>query len=397
MTLSARRGFAIMATLVFVCLLGAGYEASQAPKPAAPTAPAAPAAAAAQGQPPMAENVYLNIQVLKGIPVDQFNDAMGMFASALLLDCVGCHHGTITSDPKAFAISTPRIERARQMVVMMNNINRLYFGGQQRVTCFTCHAGDPTPEPSPSLKLQYTELITDPSSFEFFPDIAAPPAEKVLARYVEASGGAKALASLRAFSATGTYLGFETSDTEVPFEAVVRAPEQRAEKAETGANDLLWYFNGNEAGRYHPDTPIPLIRFTGWSLVGSRIDTKSFFPLELSKAFQTFQMGYGDVDGKETIVARGINKGESPVNLHFDSETGLLVRLVRWNNTATGPVPVQIDYSDFRDVAGVKLPFAWTRTWTNGQGIIKIKDIRPNVQVNDAQFARPNVPTTSLR
>ena len=394
MTLSARRGFVVVATLVFVCLLGAGYEASQAPKPAAP---AAPAPVAAQGQPPMAENVYLNVQVLKGIPVDQFNDAMGMFASALLLDCVGCHHGTITSDPKAFAISTPRIERARQMVVMMNNINRLYFGGQKRVTCFTCHAGDPTPEPSPSLRLQYTELITDTTSFEFFPDIAAPPAEKVLARYIEASGGVKALSALRTFSATGTYLGFETSDTEVPFEAVVRAPEQRAEKAETGANDLLWYFNGNNAGRYHPDTPIPLIQFTGWSLIGSKIDTKSFFPTELAKAFQTFQMGYGDVEGKETIVAHGINKGESPVNLHFDSETGLLIRMVRWVDTIAGPVPVQIDYSDFRDVAGVKMPFAWTRTWTNGQGIIKIKDIRPNVQVNDAQFARPNVPTTSLR
>ena len=113
MSVRRNRVTAVIAGL-FACLLGGGFEASQ-------NAPATQ-------KPPMAENVYLNIQVLKGIPVDQFNDTMGMFASALLLDCVGCHDGRITSDPKAFALSTPRIERARQMVVMMNNINRLYFG-----------------------------------------------------------------------------------------------------------------------------------------------------------------------------------------------------------------------------------------------------------------------------
>ena len=66
--------------LILVCLLGVGIAASQAGQ----------GQPAPQGQkPPMAENVYLNVQVLKGIPVDQFNDTMGMFASAILLDCVG--------------------------------------------------------------------------------------------------------------------------------------------------------------------------------------------------------------------------------------------------------------------------------------------------------------------
>jgi outer membrane lipoprotein-sorting protein len=367
---------------MFVCLVGAVLSARQA---------------AAPQQPPMAENVYLDVQVLKGIPVDRFNDTMGMFASALLLDCVGCHDGRITSDPKAFALPTPRILRARQMVVMMNNLNRMYFGGQQRITCFTCHNGDPQPERSPSLKLQYSELVNDPTSFKFFPDVAAPPAEKILARYVQAVGGAQRLAALTSFSATGTYLGFETSDTEVPFEIVARAPDQRAMMAETGANDLLWVFNGANAWRYHPDTPIPLIQFTGWSLSGTRIDTMSLFPAALAKAFTQFQVGYANIDGKEMEVVRGINEGQSPVNLHFD-ESGMLVRLVRWTETAAGPVPVQIDYSDYRDVAGVKMPFNWVTTWTNGQAFVKLKEIRPNVRIDDSRFARPNVAApTSLK
>jgi hypothetical protein len=108
-------------------------------------------------------------------------------------------------------------------------------------------------------------------------------------------------------------------------------------------------------------------------------------------------VGYANIDGKEMEVVRGINEGQSPVNLHFD-EAGMLVRLVRWTETAAGPVPVQIDYSDYRDVAGVKMPFTWTTTWTNGQSFIKLKEMRPNVRIDDSRFARPNVASpTSLK
>jgi len=56
--------------------------------------------AAAQQEPaqPMAENVFKNIQVLKGMPVDEFMDTMGMFASSLLYDCTGCHTRDILID-----------------------------------------------------------------------------------------------------------------------------------------------------------------------------------------------------------------------------------------------------------------------------------------------------------
>jgi outer membrane lipoprotein-sorting protein len=377
--------FVCAVALMVVCLLGVGYAASQAP-----------GAQAAPGQPPMAENVYLNVQVLKGIPVDQFNDTMGMFASALLLDCVGCHDPKITFDPKAFANPTPRIQRARQMVVMMNALNKMYFGGQQRVTCFTCHNGDPQPERSPSLRLQYGELLNDPTSFKFFPDVAAPPAEKMLARYVDAVGGTGPLARLNGFVATGTYMGFETSDQEVPMELFTRAPDQRAMIVETGATDLMMIHNGKNAWRYQPDTPIPLIELTGWSLTGSRVDTMAFFPTTLTKAFAQWQVGYADIDGESVEVARGMNPGQSPVNLHFD-KSGLLKRLVRWTQTAAGPVPVQIDYSDYRDVDGVKIPFEWVQTWTNGQAFIKLKDLKPNVAIDNAKFAKPNVPETRLK
>ena len=375
MTLSGRHLILAAAAGWCACLLGVVPAASQAgPEP----------------KPPMAENVYLNVQVLKGIPVDQFNDTMGMFSAALLLDCVGCHDPRITSDPKAFAVATPRIQRARGMVTMMNAINRTYFAGRQRMTCFTCHNGDPQPEQSPSLRLQYGALLEDPSSLKFFPDIAAPPAGQILAKYVQALGGAPRLAAITSYTARGTYVGFDTSDAEVPLEIFSRAPNLRAMIARpTVGSDLIWIYNGRNGWKYQSDTPVPLVELTGWNLTGAGLDAMVFFPAGIPKAFAQWQVSFADIDGRQVQVVRGINPGQSPVNLHFD-ESGLLVRLVRWTETAGGPVPVQIDYSDYREVAGVKMPFHWVTTWTNGQSTIQLSDLRSNVAIDEARFARPD-------
>jgi hypothetical protein len=163
-----------------------------------------------------AEQVFQNVQVLKGIPADEFLDTMGMFASALLFDCVSCHAQEIISDPKAFSVATPRIQRARQMVVMMNAINKQYFGGQPRVTCFTCHGGGNRPKTEPNLDLQYGEPADDPYTMAFFPSLYAPPVDQVFAKYLASVGGPAALAAVTSFAGTGTYAGYETEQMEVP-------------------------------------------------------------------------------------------------------------------------------------------------------------------------------------
>ena len=73
---------------------------------------------------------------------------------------------------------------------------------------------------------------------------------------------------------------------------------------------------------------------------------------------------------------------------YFD-QTGLLIRILRYVDTAVGRVPTQVDYSDYRDVAGVKLPFKWIVTWTDGQGTTELSEVRPNVAVEASRFARP--------
>jgi outer membrane lipoprotein-sorting protein len=276
------------------------------------------------------------------------------------------------------------------MVLMMNAINKSYFGGQPRVTCFTCHGGDPQPERSPSLRLQYGELLEDPTSLKFFPSVAAPPPEQTLARYLDALGGAARLATITSVVAKGTYTGFDTSEQEVPVDVFARAPDQRAMVAHAPGADLIWTFDGRSAWRYQPDTPIPLIELTGWNVTGARLDAMAFFPAGLAKAFSGWQASFADIDGKQVQVVRGVNAGQTPVNMYFDA-AGLLVRMTRWTETAAGPVPVQTDFADYREVAGVKMPFRSVVTWTNGQSTTQLSDLQVNVPIDAARFSRPQL------
>jgi hypothetical protein len=53
-------------------------------------------------------------------------------------------------------------------------------------------------------------------------------------------------------------------------------------------------------------------------------------------------------------------------------------------------MPTQIDYSDYRDVSGVKFPFRWTVLWLDGHENIELNEVQPNAPVDAAKFAKPS-------
>src|SRR5215510_12334243 len=138
---------------------------------------ALPAAAqtTAAGQPVLVEDVFKNVQVLKGIPVNEFMDTMGFFSAALGLNCTGCHVAESLQDWSKFAEDVPRKRMARMMVAMVNTINRTNFGGRRVVTCYTCHRGGQAPEAIPSLADQYSVLPEDANKIEIVPNAPAGP------------------------------------------------------------------------------------------------------------------------------------------------------------------------------------------------------------------------------
>jgi hypothetical protein len=71
----------------------------------------------------------------------------------------------------------------------------------------------------------------------------------------------------------------------------------------------------------------------------------------------------------------------------------LLVRQVRYTNTLVGTIPMHVEYSDYRLVGGVKMPFHWVTTWTDGQTTTQLTAVQPNVAVDSAKFDKPAPPT----
>src|ERR1700716_2880542 len=92
---------------------------------------AGPPAAPPQ-KPKKAEEVFKNIQVLKGISVDDFLGTMGIMSAAVGFDCSECHANAGT-DKVDWAADTPKKVTARMMVLMVAAINRQNFGGRQNV------------------------------------------------------------------------------------------------------------------------------------------------------------------------------------------------------------------------------------------------------------------------
>src|SRR5271169_1944855 len=84
---------------------------------------------------------HKNLKVLKD---DDVRPVMGAMTAALGQRCNFCHaQGDFASD------DIPKKLVARQMMVMVNEINAKFPDGKAHVSCYTCHRGKTTPDMVP--------------------------------------------------------------------------------------------------------------------------------------------------------------------------------------------------------------------------------------------------------
>jgi hypothetical protein len=113
-------------------------------------------------------------------------------------------------------------------------------------------------------------------------------------------------------------------------------------------------------------------------------------PLNMAVRYPNLTVNrYGTVEDRNTIVLVGRPAEATTEQLHFDRETGLLLRRSVTTTTAFSPLAEQIDYSDYRDVSGVKMPFTIRYATWNEVQVEKFTDIKVNVPIDDARFAMP--------
>jgi photosynthetic reaction center cytochrome c subunit len=377
---------AILAITAGLCVLSAGTIHGQNTTP-----PNAQTNAAAAQRPQMAEEVFKSVQLLKGVPVDEFMDTMGFFSASTNLNCIDCHGAAAGGGWEHYADETAMKAKARKMMLMVQALNRDNFGGTPFVTCYTCHHGDMRPADTPSLAVQYSSPTIDPNEMEVTRQAAgAPSADEIFAKCIQALGGAQRLAGVTSFIAKGTYNGYDTEFEDVPIEIYAKAPDQRSTVIHFRSGDSVTSFDGRDGWIYEADKPVPLIQLTGGELDGARVDVSIAFPARLKQVRATWQVGNTSIDDRRVFIVEGTGGSPQPVKLYFDRDSGLLVRQVRYVQLRIGRVPAQFDYDDYREVAGVKIPFKVVATWVDGRSTTKLMEVQANVPIDGSRFAKPS-------
>jgi hypothetical protein len=333
-----------------------------------------------------AEEVYKNIQVLKGVPSDQIIPAMQFVSASLGVECEHCHvERAFDKDDKK-----PK-QTARKMIQMMFAINKDNFNGHREVTCYSCHHGVADPAGTP--------LVADEEPKPAGPrgamsggaanTAALPAADQLLDKFVQALGGAEALDKVSSRVEKGTLTGF--GDRQFPIEVFAKAPDKRLSVMHMPNGDSITAFDGRAGwlGFSHG----PPHEMTGPEVSGARMDADFHFALRLKQIFSQLRVERPEkVGDQETYLVLGVNPGQPPVRLYLSQQTGLLVRLVRYVETPLGRNPTQIDYADYRDVDNIKVPFRWTLARPGARFTIQVDEIQQNVPIDDAKFTMPPMP-----
>jgi len=343
----------------------------------------------------LAEEVFGNVQVLRGTTVNEFMGTMGIFSVALGMSCGDCH---TTGDAKweNYADESPRKQMARAMVTMMASINDTYFGGRQAVTCFSCHRGTDRPKPTPALADFYGAPPPDDPRDIVEQAPFSPPPDEVFDRYIEVVGGAEPAAALTSISGRGTSTGYGPDGEARPFEIVSQAPNRRTTIVRSPSGDSVTTFDGRNGWMSAPFRPVAVLALSGADLDGLRLDAELSFPARIRDIAGNWRVGLPKVvDGRDVQMVQGTGVGGATVTLFFDTESGLLVRQIRYVGSPVGRLPTQVDYGDYREVAGVRVPFVWTVTWLGGRDTIELTDVQANVDVDPVRFAQPAPPVAT--
>ena len=409
-----RASVMVCGTLAFVAV--AVVRAQQPPPPSRGGPPQALSAPTG----PTAAETYMNIQVLKDIPADQLDLAMRFVAASLGFQCGNCHVQEATGEWSYAKDDKPTKNTAREMMKMVSVINAENFNGQVRITCSTCHVGHNQPQNArpPLAEMLTPEQIAamaarqgrGPQGPPGGPGVGgAPPAgrgqgqpgqpgpagppqqpvvalDDVLTKFLDALGGRSAIETLRSVVISGTMT--TRAAQSMAFTIEEKGPNRYRETQQTQPAPAVRAFDGTD----------------GWAQVGTRTTDLTGFqlqqalriadlglPLQLKDKYQGLapRRGTARIDGREAYIVTGRPAPGVAETLYFDVESGLLVRRGIATSTPLGQLAEQIDYRDYRGVAGVKMPFQITRTNWNTLDTLTVTEITPNAPIDDARFAKP--------
>jgi photosynthetic reaction center cytochrome c subunit len=319
--------------------------------------------------------------------------AMQFVTAALGVECDYCHvQGEFEKDDKKTK------QTARKMIQMMFTINKENFEGHREVTCYSCHRGSSMPVATPPVMTEETKSAMaearksekmEAGNSEVRPD--GPTATQLFDKYLQAAGGAAAIDKVTSRIMKGT---ITFGDRDVPIDIFSKDPDKRISFTHTPDGDSVTAFDGREGWLAAPARPVREMH--GSDLDAAALDADLHFPKHLKTIFsKTEVQGMEKIGDHDAYLVLGEREGNTPLRLYFDMNSGLLLRLIRYGDTPLGLLPTQIDYSDYRETGGVKIPYRWSLARPSGRFTIQISEVKQNVPVDDGKFAKPPAKASS--
>jgi outer membrane murein-binding lipoprotein Lpp len=369
----AKRSTVLMAAAVLGLVLVAGV--SQRP-------------VAAQSSDQKVEDAFKNIKALNGQQADMLNPTMVMFEAALGVGCGYCHDADAN---KREVDSKPQKLIARQMIEMVNSVNKTTFRGQAKVSCFTCHQGRNIPIGVPNV----TNSPLPPALGEDFVASLPPPPPvpsvtpvQVIDKYIASLGAVQQVGGLDAVG-TVTQRRPGRNFPSQQIEILSKAPGMGLTITRAGQNDNLMAY-GATAGWARGGTAAPR-DLRKAEADGAMLEDPYNLPAHLKQMLLEPKMERPTViRGHEVFVISAKTRNLPKVEAFFNKDTAMLERLVYYNDTLFGIYPTQVEYRDFRDVGGRKVPYEWVISQTRNREFTYAMQTVKAAPIEDAKFAKPS-------
>ena len=332
-----------------------------------------------QGDPPV-EQTRKNIQVLKGMPESQLFPVMNFIATSLEVKCDYCHvkngknatggdNWVWESDEKKNKLT------GRQMIKMVLDINRTNFEGDTRVTCYSCHRGKTSVALLPPLP---------PGDFTQT-EVKLPTAEQVLTNYYAAVGGKNAPTKFQSIVMKGSIE--RPGNRSGPLEVTLKGADKSLMTMTLPQGVVLQGVNGENGWVKSGTTGSQ--KLNGSNL--AQLHRVAAYYAVIKVPDQLAQMrvvGTEKIGDRDTFVVALRNDPNRTTRYYFDTQTGLLLRELTTTKTMLAPLPEQVDFEDYRDVDGVKLPFTIRSSDPApfDNAVRRFTEIKSNVAVDDNIF-----------
>ena len=337
-------------------------------------------------KPKTTQQAFKNIQVLKDLPPGQLIPAMQFITASLGVECDFCHvRGAFEKDDKPTKVT------ARKMMQMMMILNQENFDSRREVTCYSCHRGASKPVSIPmigdTVALEALEDFAPPATTPPAPAPAGlPSASDVLDKYVTAVGGAAAIEKISSRVGTGT-VTFAAGPA-LPVQISWKAPGKQITTVHLPAGDSNTVWNGNAGWLSSPGAPVRETNEADYE--GARLDADLQLPIHLRQLSGDFKViEVEKVRDHDVVLLLESNPGQPGLELFFDTQSGLLLRQLRFSKSPLGLNPTRTDYDDYKDFDGVKVPMHMTIARPRTKLDIQFDKVSQNVAVDDAQFEPP--------